>query len=113
VLRPKSQRRLPRARRLLAPQCATDGNTDLVIRGKPGPVLLRHELVGHPNGELAALAFDELGADAQLVCEKRGRTGRARLVVSDLAVADTNACHVSPSAPYSPFPPYRARCDVF
>lgn len=95
---------------LLGPKCAADGNTDLVVRGKPGPVLLRHELVGHPDRELTALAFDELGAYAQLACEKRGRTGRARLVVSDLAVADTNACHVSPSAPYSPFLSYGARC---
>jgi hypothetical protein len=51
---------------LLAPKCAADGNTDLVIRGKPGPVLFATSWVGHPDRELTALAFDELGAHAQL-----------------------------------------------
>jgi hypothetical protein len=55
--------------------------------------LLRHLLVTHPHGELAPFALDQIGVEAGRLLDERRRTGRARKVVSDLAVTNPNVRH--------------------
>ena len=66
---------------------------------KPLPILFRDQRLANPHGVLAALAFDQRHVDTGAVLDERGRTGRARAIVSDLAVVDANRLHRDPPRP--------------
>jgi len=70
------------------PQLRLHGRDDLFVARKSVRVLLSDHIVRYPDGKLPASAGDYLGIDSQPVPDERGHTGRARQVVSTLAVAD-------------------------
>jgi hypothetical protein len=63
------------------------------LRREPEPVFLCDKLLPDPDGELASGSFDELGVEAGRLFNQRCRTGSARKVVSNLAVANLDALH--------------------
>ena len=66
-----------------------DGGDDLVVRR----FLPSDQIAVHPHGELTTIADDERRGDAERLIDERRHTGRARVVVSDLAVANLNLRH--------------------
>jgi hypothetical protein len=56
---------------------------------------LGDELIIDPDAEFPSLAFDEVSLDADFLLDERRHTGSARLVVSNVTVADADALHRS------------------
>ena len=54
-----------------------DGCENLVFRREARVVFLCHLLIAHPDRELAALAFDEVGVEPRGLLDQRRRTGGA------------------------------------
>ena len=54
------------------------------------------EIAVEPHGELAAIAHDLVGLEAERLIDERRHTGGAGSVISDLAVANPNTCHDRP-----------------
>src|SRR5690349_16824598 len=71
-------------------QPSLDGRDDLFVARKTVRVLLSDHGVANPDGKFPASAGNHLRIDTQPVPDERGHTGRARQVVSTLAVADVN-----------------------
>ena len=82
-----------------------NGRQYLFLRRKPLRPLLRYAVLSHPDREFAPTAYDEFRLYARLLLDQRCRTGSARTVVSNLAVADAHALHeINPSTTCRPSP---------
>jgi hypothetical protein len=70
-----------------------DRRESVFVRGKSLCILLRHDLVADPHGELAPTALYYFGVDPKFVLDERGHTDRAGTIVSDFAVSDADVFH--------------------
>jgi hypothetical protein len=75
-----------------------DRDCDFVFRWKPERRLSGDAFVVHPDRELTAIADDQFGVQTRRRFNGGRRTGGPRLVVSGLAVADSDVLHRNSSS---------------
>jgi hypothetical protein len=69
------------------------------ILRKPIEVLPGHALIADPDRKLSSSTDDELDVHARFILNQRRHTGSARIVVSHLAVTNSNVLHGCPQIP--------------
>lgn len=79
-----------------------NGGENVLILGEAMCVFLRDTIVIDPHRELASPTLHELGLDTNSRLDQRRHTGRARTIVSDLAVSNLNGLHEDASVINAP-----------
>ena len=80
--------------RTLSPKRLADGGGDGLVGGEAEPAFLGDFSVAHPDGEFAAVAFDQFGVEPEFFFDRGRRTeGPGSVSHSDRAEADAHGFH--------------------